>query len=214
MAPQLVAVLVMFAAGTSEAREPFGEVASYVITFDSGGDADAALVEIERTLPVVITHRFGSIIEGAAVRTAAPPEAMLMVEGVATVDRNVAIELPEPEPEDTATADAQDTTDVFVVHGLNLDGQSAQADGGTNVTVCAGDTALIQDFEFGQIIGPVALPSGSAVPISVYLGAEVDCADPGEHDPADRHRRSPPPAQPSRSSRPPQAAPWRSPRSS
>ena len=68
---------------------------------------------------------------------------------------------------------------MFVVHGLNLDGQSAQADGGTSVTVCAGTDALIPDFQFGQIAGPVALPSGSAVPISVYLGAEVDCADPG-----------------------------------
>ena len=78
-----------------------------------------------------------------------------------------------------ATAGAQDTTDVFVVHGLNLDGQSAQADGGTNVTVCAGDSALIEDFEFGQIIGPVALPSGGAVPVVVYGGASVDCAAPG-----------------------------------
>ena len=78
-----------------------------------------------------------------------------------------------------ATAGAQDTTDVFVVHGLNLDGQSAQADGGTNVTVCAGDAALIEDFEFGQIIGPVELPSGGAVPVVVYGGASVDCAAPG-----------------------------------
>ncbi len=77
-----------------------------------------------------------------------------------------------------ATAGAQDTTDVFVVHGLNVDGQSAQADGGTNVTVCAGDTALIPDFEFGQIVGPVALPSGAAVDIQVYTNGGVDCAAP------------------------------------
>ena len=38
----VVAVLVVFAAGTATAQEPLGEVASYVITFDSGGDADAA----------------------------------------------------------------------------------------------------------------------------------------------------------------------------
>ena len=77
-----------------------------------------------------------------------------------------------------ATAGAQDTTDVFVVHGLNVGGQSAQADGGTNVTVCAGDTALIPDFEFGQIVGPVALPSGAAVGIQVYTNGGVDCAAP------------------------------------
>lgn len=78
-----------------------------------------------------------------------------------------------------ATASAQDTTDVYVVHGLNLDGQTAQGDGGTNVTVCAGDTALIADFEFGQIVGPVALTSGDAVSLVVYGGGGVDCAAPG-----------------------------------
>jgi hypothetical protein len=78
------------------------------------------------------------------------------------------------------SASAQDTTDVYVVHGLNLDGQTAQGDGGTNVTVCADDAAepLIADFEFGQIIGPVALPSGSAVNIDVYVGASQDCETP------------------------------------
>jgi subtilisin family serine protease len=74
-----------------------GEEASYVLTFEPGADADAALVEIARTLPVVITHRFGSVLEGAVVLTDSPPEAMLMVDGVATVDRDAEIELPDPE---------------------------------------------------------------------------------------------------------------------
>ena len=73
------------------------------------------------------------------------------------------------------------TTDVYAVHGLNLGGQTAQADGGTNVTVCAGDTnpALIADFEFGDIIGPVPVPTGSSLPLKVYAGAGVDCEAPG-----------------------------------
>jgi hypothetical protein len=77
-----------------------------------------------------------------------------------------------------APAGAQDTTDVYVVHGLNLADQNAQTDGGTNVTVCADDTELIADFEFGQINGPVPLPSGAAVNIDVYVGASQDCAAP------------------------------------
>ncbi|MCP4435984.1 MAG: DUF4397 domain-containing protein [Actinomycetia bacterium] len=77
-------------------------------------------------------------------------------------------------------AGAQTTTDVYVVHGLNLDGQTAQTDGGTNVTVCANGAELIGDFEFGQIVGPTALTSGTAVDIVVYGGANVDCADPGQ----------------------------------
>lgn len=72
-------------------------------------------------------------------------------------------------------AAAQDTTDVYVVHGLNLSGQDSQDDGGTNVTVCADDAELIADFQFGQIVGPVALPSGVAVSIDVWGGAGVDC---------------------------------------
>ena len=75
-------------------------------------------------------------------------------------------------------ARAQDTTDVYVVHGLNLGDQTAQGDGGTNVTVCADDAELIADFEFGQIAGPVALPTGTSVNIDVYGGASEDCAAP------------------------------------
>ncbi len=78
-----------------------------------------------------------------------------------------------------ATANAQDTTDVYVVHGLNLSEQTAQGDGGTNVTVCADDTELIGDFTFGTITDAVALTSGTAVNIEVFLGAGVACTDGG-----------------------------------
>ena len=67
------------------------------------------------------------------------------------------------------------TASVYVVHGLNLDGQSAQSDGGTAVTVCAGDDQLLTDFQFGNIAGPVDLPFEAVVPITVYVGADVPC---------------------------------------
>ncbi len=73
-----------------------------------------------------------------------------------------------------------ETTDVYAVHGLNLGGQTAQTDGGSNVTVCAGDAnpALIADFAFGDIVGPVPVPTGSSLPLKVYLGADEDCETP------------------------------------
>lgn len=70
------------------------------------------------------------------------------------------------------------TSQVYAVHGLNLEGQTTQSDGGTAVTVCAGSTALDADFQFGEIAGPVPLPTGSAVSIQVYLGAGNDCSAP------------------------------------
>jgi len=76
-----------------------------------------------------------------------------------------------------STAGAQDTTDVWVVHGLNLAGQDSVEDGGTNVTVCAGNEALIPDFQFGAVVGPVALPSGEPVNIRVLGEGGADCAD-------------------------------------
>ncbi len=76
-----------------------------------------------------------------------------------------------------ATANAQDTTDVYVVHGLNLSDQTAP--GGTSVTVCADDTELINDFTFGTITPAVPLTSGTAVNIEVFLGASTPCTDGG-----------------------------------
>ena len=67
------------------------------------------------------------------------------------------------------------TTPIYVVHGLNLDGQSAQSDGGTAVTVCAGGDQLLTDFQFGDIAGPVNLPVGADIPITVTVGADVPC---------------------------------------
>jgi hypothetical protein len=83
----------------------------------------------------------------------------------------------------SSPVDAQATTDVYVVHGLNTGGQSSPDDGGSNVTVCSGDETLLPDFQFGDVAGPVPLTSGEAVPIQVYVnGGEdpdpVDCADP------------------------------------
>jgi hypothetical protein len=70
---------------------------------------------------------------------------------------------------------AQATTDVYAVHGLNLDGQSSPDAGGTAVTVCAGTNEIAADFQFGDVIGPLALPTGAEVSLQVYVGAE-DCA--------------------------------------
>ena len=77
------------------------------------------------------------------------------------------LELPLPLEEGTAL--------VYVVHGLNLDGQTAQGDGGTAVTVCAGPDQLLTDFQFGDIAGPVPLPWGAAINITVTVGADVPC---------------------------------------
>lgn len=74
----------------------------------------------------------------------------------------------------------QSVTDVYLVHGLNLDGQATPTDGGTDVTVCSGDTSLVPDFQFGDVVGPVPLTSGQDVPVQVYVGADVDCAAPGQ----------------------------------
>jgi hypothetical protein len=85
----------------------------------------------------------------------------------------------------SSPVDAQATTDVYVVHGLNTGGQSSPDAGGSNVTVCSDDETLLPDFQFGAVAGPLPLTSGEAVPIQVYVnGGEdpdpVDCADPAE----------------------------------
>ncbi len=74
---------------------------------------------------------------------------------------------------------AQATTDVYAVHGLNLAGQSSPDEGGTTVTVCAGDTEIDPSFEFGDVIGPLPLPSGEEVSLEVYLGENQTCGAPG-----------------------------------
>jgi hypothetical protein len=83
----------------------------------------------------------------------------------------------------SSPVDAGATTEVFAVHGLNLDGQTAQGDGGTNVTVCAGPAELIGNFQFGEVVGPVPVPTGSSLPVQVYVqdtpGTPIDCANPG-----------------------------------
>jgi hypothetical protein len=74
-------------------------------------------------------------------------------------------------------AGAQATTQVWVVHGLNWDGQSAP--GGTAVTVCVDGSLVDGDLQFGDIIGPLPLTSGETVNVEVFDGAGVDCANPG-----------------------------------
>lgn len=69
-------------------------------------------------------------------------------------------------------------TNVYAVHGLNLDGQSLQTDRGTSVTVCAGGAPLIPDFQFGDVVGPVPLDTGDTVDIDVFVGAGVSCDSP------------------------------------
>ena len=80
-------------------------------------------------------------------------------------------------------AGAASTSDVYVVHGLNMAGQDEQSDGGTNVTACTGDTPLVPNFEFGQVQGPVPVPTGTNLPVQVYEqdtpGTPVDCSNPG-----------------------------------
>jgi hypothetical protein len=76
----------------------------------------------------------------------------------------------------TAGAGEAPTTDVYVIHGLNL-GPPTEGGGGTSVTVCSGEAELIADFQFGDVVGPVPLDSGVGVPVQVYPGEE-DCADP------------------------------------
>jgi len=77
----------------------------------------------------------------------------------------------------SSPVDAGATTEVFAVHGLNLNGQTAQTDRGTPVTVCGGDDnpPLISDFQFGDVVGPVPVPTGSSLRVKVYQGAGVDC---------------------------------------
>jgi hypothetical protein len=83
------------------------------------------------------------------------------------------IDLPLP-PQAPATAK------VWVVHGLNLDGQSAQSDGGTAVTVCVGGDQVLGDFQFGDIAGPLTLDSGATVDVDVFGGAGVPCDSPDD----------------------------------
>lgn len=78
---------------------------------------------------------------------------------------------------DLPTEPEKSTAMIYLVHGLNLDGQNAQTDGGTAVTVCA-DGALtlrIADFQFGDIIGPIRPEKLAELDVTVFLGAGADC---------------------------------------
>jgi hypothetical protein len=69
------------------------------------------------------------------------------------------------------------TTDVYVLHGLNL-GPPDEGGGGTPVTVCTDEVTIDDDFQFGEILGPIPLETGVPVPVQVYPGENEPCADP------------------------------------
>jgi hypothetical protein len=70
------------------------------------------------------------------------------------------------------------SSDVVLAHGINTDGQSAQSEGGSTVTLCRDGSTFIGQFSFGDVIGPAAVEWGT-VRLTAYDGADVDCAAPG-----------------------------------
>lgn len=67
------------------------------------------------------------------------------------------------------SASAQDTVPVYVVHGINVAGE-------TVVNVCAGGEEVLSDFAFTDVAGPLDLPVGATLPITVHL-APNSCED-------------------------------------
>ncbi len=112
----LVAVLLACAlgVGTTVAGAAGGskDEETYLLTFDDGVDADAVLAEVQRAVPVTVERTFGTVIRGAVVTTSAVPEAIDMVPGVATVDKDVEFSLPDDElvPVDDEDPDGSTTT--------------------------------------------------------------------------------------------------------
>ncbi len=70
------------------------------------------------------------------------------------------------------------TTDLYLVHGLNLAFQTSQDERGDPVTVCTGPTSLVPDLPFGDVAGPVPVPTGHDLSVQVYPTANVDCEAP------------------------------------
>ena len=79
----------------------------------------------------------------------------------------------------TGATEAQSGTQVILAHGLNLNGQDSTQDRGSNVTVCRNGSVLLDDFQFGDIIGPALVPTGVEISLTVFSGADVDCEAPG-----------------------------------
>ena len=79
----------------------------------------------------------------------------------------------------TGATEAQSGTQVILAHGLNLNGQDSTQDRGSNVTVCRNGSVLLNDFQFGDIIGPALVPTGVEISLTVFSGADVDCEAPG-----------------------------------
>lgn len=89
----IVSAVAAMGTGVAAPQESLDGEQSYVLTFDDGVDVDAVLVDLEQNLDVTITHRFGTVLPGAVVTTAEVPEAMVSLPGVATVDRNTAVQI-------------------------------------------------------------------------------------------------------------------------
>lgn len=83
-----------------------------------------------------------------------------------------------------ASVSAQTETQVRIVHGLNLAGQSGQDEGGTPVTICLDGLSADPQLEFGQVLGPVPFPTDSPLEVVVIAGADRDC-DVEPDDPED-----------------------------
>jgi hypothetical protein len=84
--------------------------------------------------------------------------------GAALIAGSVALGLP--------TAQAQNPSQIRIVHALDLDGSGV---GGSSVTVCLDDAIIEEDFTVGEQIGPVPLDPGT-YDAEVFLGAVADCA--------------------------------------
>ncbi len=93
VAALIVSAVLAVGTGVAAPQESLDGEQSYVLTFDDGSDVDAVLVDLEQQLDVTITHRFGTVVPGAVVTTSEVPEAMVMLPGVATVDRNAIVQL-------------------------------------------------------------------------------------------------------------------------
>lgn len=77
-----------------------------------------------------------------------------------------------------AQTDGTAVSDVVLAHGINADGQSAQSEGGSTITLCRDGSTFIGQFSFGDVIGPAQVEWGT-VRLTAYDGPEIDCVAPG-----------------------------------
>jgi hypothetical protein len=70
---------------------------------------------------------------------------------------------------------------VWVLHGANLDGQEEPTAGGSQVTLCQG-SELLGVGEFGTLLARIDSTGGAVLDLTVRAG-EADCATPGVDEP-------------------------------